>query len=51
MSKLDLSQERKIGLTLEKLINEILTLTDESSKLLHYLDGYRKTFYKLNINS
>lgn len=39
MNKLDLSQERK---TLEKLINEILTLTDESSKLLHYLNGYRK---------
>ena len=32
MKELDLSQGYKIGLTLENLINEILTLTGKSSK-------------------
>lgn len=41
MNKLDLFQECKIGLTLEKLINEIITLTDKNSNLFHRLNGYR----------
>lgn len=32
MKQLDASQEYKIGLTLENLINEILTLMGKSSK-------------------